>query len=247
MLKILPGNGGGGNGGHFALTSIPPAWNAPQGPLPPKTAPAGVVHGRPPEAIRGLVAALDALFQADPKSREADGYRYDAVNFMRQALAYYGDDVRARILDARKRNDPEDLARQARIMLGILRDMDELTGTRHEFLMGRWIRDARAWGATPAEADYYEANARRIVTAWGAGLRDYARREWNGLLRDYYLPRWWFWAQKYAPDAVKGETAPGPKDDFTAAKNAGYAVEPSGDPVGTAQRLFQKYRAEMIR
>ncbi len=78
-----------------------------------------------------------------------------------------------------------------------------LTGTRHEFLLGPWIRDARAWGATPEEADYYEADARRIVTEWGGGLRDYARREWNGLLRDYYYPRWWRWANQYAPEAVK--------------------------------------------
>ena len=131
-------------------------------------------------------------------------------------------------------------------MLGILRDMDELVGTRHEFLLGPWIRDARAWGATPAEADYYEADARRIITDWGVHLNDYAHREWNGLLRDYYLPRWWYWAQKYAPDAVKGESAPGTQARFANLKNAGYAITPVGDPVEVAKRIFQKYQNSLI-
>jgi alpha-N-acetylglucosaminidase len=235
--------------GHFdrgsALTAEPPTWRESKDPPAPKTALIGRVHERNPELLRGLVAALDALFQAAPDSQRADGYQYDAVNFMRQALAYNSDSVKARIEAAHQRDDPEELARQTKIMLGILRDMDALTGTRHEFMLGPWIRDARAWGATSAEADYYEADARRIVTEWGGGLNDYAHREWNGLLRDYYLPRWWYWAQKYSPEAVKNETAPGPKGRFVTSKNAGYDIAPVGDPVEVAKRLFQKYRVTM--
>ena len=227
-----------------SVTARPPAWREPKGPPPPKTALAGEVHGRDPKLLRGLVAALDALFQAAPESQRADGYRYDAVDFMRQALAYYSDSVKPRIESAHQRHDSEELIRQTKIMLGILRDMDELTGTRHEFLLGPWIRDARDWGATPAEADYYESDARRIITEWGGNLGDYAHREWNGLLRDYYLPRWWHWAQKYAPDAVKDETAPGPQGRFVTSKNGEYATVPVGDPVAVAKRLLQKYRAE---
>jgi alpha-N-acetylglucosaminidase len=236
--------------GHFdrgsALTAKPPTWSEPKGPPPPKTALVGEVHGRDPQLLGGLAAALDALFKASPDSQRADGYRYDVVNFMRQALAYYSDTVKARIDSAHQRNDPEELAKQTKIMLGILRDMDELVGTRHEFLLGPWIRDARAWGATPAEADYYEADARRIITDWGVHLNDYAHREWNGLLRDYYLPRWWYWAQKYAPDAVKGESAPGTQGRFANLKNAGYAITPVGDPVEVAKRIFQKYQNSLI-
>ena len=38
--------------------------------------------------------------------------------------------------------------------------------------------------------DYYERNARRIVTVWGPPVDDYSARIWSGLLRDYYMPRW---------------------------------------------------------
>ena len=224
-----------------ALTAAPEK----KGPPAPKTALVAEIHARDPKLMQGLVAALDALFAAAPESRQADGYRYDVVNCTRQALAWYSDTVKARLDDAVKRADKEEAARQTRTMLGILRDMDELAGTRHEFLLGPWIRDARAWAATPAEADYYEANARRIITAWGGGLRDYARREWNGLLRDYYLPRWQNWAKKNSPEALDG-TPVGASGDFINA-HADYATEPAGDPVEVAQRIFQKYRAELAR
>jgi len=37
-----------------------------------------------------------------------------------------------------------------------------------------------------------EFNARNLVTLWGprGEIADYASKQWNGLLADYYLPRW---------------------------------------------------------
>lgn len=52
-----------------------------------------------------------------------------------------------------------------------------------------WLTRARAHGTTPAEADYYERSARRIITTWGPGVEDYSARLWSGLVRDYYAPR----------------------------------------------------------
>ena len=59
--------------------------------------------------------------------------------------------------------------------------------------MKRWIEQARSWGNSAEEKNYYERNARRIVTVWNnnlAGLNDYAGRPWDGLLKSFYLPRW---------------------------------------------------------
>ena len=39
------------------------------------------------------------------------------------------------------------------------------------------------------QADYYEMNAKRILTIWGPPVNDYACRIWSGLIRDFYLPR----------------------------------------------------------
>jgi alpha-N-acetylglucosaminidase len=251
----------GGPSGHFdrgsAVTSRPPTIDAPKGPPPPKTALADEVHARPPQLQAGLVEAIDALFQASPQARQADGYRYDAVNFVRQALAYHSDDVKARMLDAYKRRHLEDFRREAAKMPGILRDLDELLGTRHEYLLGSWIAAARAWGTTPAEADYFEHEARQIITTWGQagrGLNNYARREWNGILRAYYLPQWEKWIAM--ADAALAEGKPFDNRAFTdwcvefegnfsnsAAEK--FLTDPRGDPLATAKRLFEKYRPEL--
>jgi len=234
--------------GHFdrgsALTK-----NAPNGTNddpPPKTALASESQSRQPELQRGLVEAIDTLLAAAPESQQADGYQYDLVNWVRQALAYHTDAILERIKQAREHHDQSELTRQTRMMLDILRDMDELTGTRHEFLLGRWIRDARAWGDDPAEADYYEHNARQIITAWGGKLRDYARREWNGLLRDYYLQRWEVWAKQNTPEALGNRWVDEKRSDFVTLRGGDYATEPVGDPVVVARRIFAKYRGELL-
>lgn len=77
---------------------------------------------------------------------------------------------------------------------------DELLATRPEFKVGTWIARARSLGNTPEEKNLYEWNARVQITTWGnrlaadeGGLRDYAHREWNGILKDFYYMRWKTW------------------------------------------------------
>lgn len=57
-------------------------------------------------------------------------------------------------------------------------------------MLGKWIADARSWAADKDEQTYYENDARAIITLWGGFLLDYAGRQRNGLMSDYYLPRW---------------------------------------------------------
>ena len=53
-----------------------------------------------------------------------------------------------------------------------------------------WIAKARACADGDEKlADYYETDARRIITVWAPGLGDYAARVWSGLVANYYLPR----------------------------------------------------------
>ena len=74
-----------------------------------------------------------------------------------------------------------------------MEDMDRLLATRKDFLLGKWIGEARRNGITPAEKDLYEKNARDIITLWGdkeSGLREYSCRQWSGLINGFYKPRW---------------------------------------------------------
>jgi alpha-N-acetylglucosaminidase len=205
----------------------------------------------PPEA---LVAALRDLFDAGPAARQADGYRFDVVNFTRQALCNYALTVEQQMVAAAQARDAKAFEREAQRFLELGGDLDDLLGTRREFLLGSWLADARALGTTFSEADYYERNAREIITAWhvpGGQLTDYASRQWNGLMRDYYLRRWEKWVALTTESLTHGTPFNDAAyltwiNEFTASwiemhDAARYTVAPRGDDVVTARHLADKY------
>ena len=62
----------------------------------------------------------------------------------------------------------------------VIRDLDELLATNDEFLLGKWLEDAKRWGATDSERAKLEWNARRILTLWGQVRRFGTMRGRNG-------------------------------------------------------------------
>jgi alpha-N-acetylglucosaminidase len=48
-----------------------------------------------------------------------------------------------------------------------------IIGNSSGFLLGKWIKEARACGFTPAEKDLYEQNARDLITLWEMPIRLY--------------------------------------------------------------------------
>ena len=125
---------------------------------------------------------------------------------------------------------------------------DELLATRPEFKVGTWIGRARNLGNTPEEKDLYEWDARVQITTWGnrlaadeGGLRDYAHREWNCILKDFYYMRWKTWFD-YQMQLLDGKSPA--KIDFYAIEEPWtkttnvYPSEPEGDCIPTVQRIF---------
>ena len=131
------------------------------------------------------------------KYRGNNNFEYDLVDITSQALA-----DQARLQYHRTIADYKAFARSEfesdyRRFLLMLLAQDKLLGTRSEFRLGRWTQAAVSCGATPDEKRLYEWNARVQITTWGnrycadtGGLRDYAHKEWQGLLKDFYYVRW---------------------------------------------------------
>lgn len=125
--------------------------------------------------------------------------------------------------------------------------IDALLGVQPETL-ATWIDDARAYGDTPADAAAYVANAKAQVTVWGGegNLNDYASKAWQGLYRDFYLPRW----SRFL-DALKAAGA-GPFDEAAVTKDGVawerawvladtvYRREPPADPVAGVRALIAR-------
>lgn len=72
----------------------------------------------------------------------------------------------------------------------IMFSMESLNSCHPFSTMHKWIEQARDLGNAPEVKDYYEMNARRLVTTWGGDLNDYSSRNWAGLMANYYFLRW---------------------------------------------------------
>ena len=124
-------------------------------------------------------------------SLSKDTYKYDVVNFFSQWMGNHFMDIRNDFTMAYKNRDIKEMKRQVKIANQLFDDVDALLNTHPAFMLGPWIEAARDWGTTKAEKDYYERQARTLLTIWGGPiLNDYANRMWGGLVKDYYAKRW---------------------------------------------------------
>jgi alpha-N-acetylglucosaminidase len=203
-----------------------------------------------------LVAAWDLFVKASPAFAGSDGFRYDLVDITRQVLANYVSPLQQKLAEAWRLKEVAAYREYKKQFLELLDDMDQLLATRSDFLLGKWIKDARDNGITPSEKDLYELNARNIITLWGdkeSGLREYSCRQWSGLIEGFYKPRW----ELFFSALDKSLTA-GADPDWKAVDTAvkdwewkwvnshdSYAAVEKGDAVTVALALYHKYRQQL--
>lgn len=144
----------------------------------------------------GNLAMLCRAWEQMLKSAHALGYLdvycFDLVNLGRQVLSDTGNRLKMQIQKAVAQGDSKAFESSASSLMTLFRDLDVLLATRKEFLLGPWIADARKWGTSVDESNLLEEEARRLITVWSKTriLRDYARKEWSGLLSDFHAGRW---------------------------------------------------------
>jgi alpha-N-acetylglucosaminidase len=211
-----------------------------------------------PYEVRVLTEALDSLLSAAPALGGNDNYRYDVVNLARQVLGQLAIPLVTRVQEAYTQGDRPALAAAEGRVTDLLGDLDTLVSTREEFLLGRWIADARRWGHSDTERRLYEWNARNIITLWGTACTEgqnddlnlYAFKEWAGMFGSYFLPRWREFFARLDRSLATG--VPFDRAPFATAmcewekawsrEDGTFPTEPRGDAVTTARRLIAKYR-----
>lgn len=195
-----------------------------------------------------VIKAAGLLVSVADQFRGNNNYEYDLVDIVRQAIAEKGRRMEKVTEAAYTAGDKSLYKMASERFLSLLLLQDELLGTRPEFKVGNWIRQARSVGNTPEEKALYEWNARVQITTWGnrnaaddGGLRDYAHKEWNGILKDFYYMRWKNWFD-HQSQKLKGEN-PAEIDFYvleepwTKATNL-YSAEPEGDCISIVKRIF---------
>lgn len=194
-----------------------------------------------------LLSVWQKLLQVSDCDRDA--LRLDIITVGRQLLGNYFLAVKEDFDRMYEAKDIPALQARAAEMQEILNDLEHLTAFHSRTSLEKWIADARALGDTPALKDYYEKNARNLITTWGGHLNDYASRTWAGLIKDYYSKRWNMYTdaviaaagsnrdfdQKQLDAAFKAF-----EDAWVNAKNP-IKTEPEGDLLAYARFLLNKY------
>lgn len=139
--------------------------------------------------------ALHLFASVADEFNESDGYQYDLCDIARQAMSNRFYDNQREYSEAYKSGDIEKVKLLTKLQLDLLTDLDSLLSNRSEFCLSRWINDSHDLATNDEEKKYFDRNARTLITLWGdvdgdTCLFDYAWREWSGLIKEYYYPRW---------------------------------------------------------
>lgn len=203
-----------------------------------------------------LMRACERLLDGADELGCSEGYRYDLVNLVRQSLANYSNALQREFAAAYEKKDRALFDRKTAQFLELIDDMDDLLLTREDFLLGRWLESARKIGKTAEEKALYEMNARDIITLWSGPdclIHEYACKEWAGMLRGFYKPRW----ERFF-DYVKDCWDKGLECDFESFdermcqwewqwvnSHDRHTATPQGDEIEAARRLYSKYSERM--
>lgn len=186
-----------------------------------------------------LIRALRLLL-ADKKTLAAsDGYQFDVCDLTRQILSNRALELHGQITALCKKRDLPAAEQKIAEFLALLADVDTLVSHRSELTLARWINDAHRLATDPAEKKYYDKCARTLITLWGdirrdPALHEYAWREWGGLIREYYLPRWKMFYDAVLENLKNGQDTP---------DNAPHGRLVFGRPLTRATELGKKLTA----
>ena len=203
-----------------------------------------------------LLDAWELLLKVDGNGR--DSYEFDLVNIGRQVLGNHFSVLRDRFYKAYLSKNIDSLQTLGAQMRELNGDITALLACHPTFSLHRWLEDAREMSNDPQLKDYYEANARTLITYWGGTgthLADYANRAYAELNDQFYGERWNRFIDRVIADVKAGRKFN--QKEFTESireferswanpsQQRVYYI-PDGDGVATARRLFAKY-APLIR
>lgn len=191
-------------------------------------APESVINARPSLKVNAASTWGNAIISYDKNElekaakllledysllKDSEGYIYDVTTILQQVLSNRAQEYYFRMTDAYHNKNLLEFESNSRKFLEIADDMEAVTSSSTYYMLGRWVEQAKALAdnADDFSKKLYEFNAKALVTTWGAynqaeigQLHDYSNRQWSGLIKDYYKPRWERWINARINE-LKGE------------------------------------------
>ena len=201
---------------------------------------------------RDLLAVWDYLMAQDHVT--TDAMTIDLVWVGRQLLGDLFLVEKQAFDKALHQQNKEELYQHNNTMLELLSDLDDLNDYHPHATLSHWLKQARKLGNSPEVKDYYEMNARRLITTWGGHLNDYACRNWSGLMWNYYTKRWEIYLREANVALIMGkdfdETAYRTAVDkfqqqWVTSTDKGIQGTPGQDIVACCRLLRKKYSQEL--
>jgi alpha-N-acetylglucosaminidase len=201
---------------------------------------------------KDFLPAWENLMLASAQLKGNSGFEYDLVDVTRQALVNYADTLQIQIATAYKNKNVVMFDQLSIKFINLIDDTDRLLATRSDFLLGKWISDARKLGTNEVEKKLFERNARNLITLWGdekSTLNEYSCRQWSGMLKGFYKPRWIeFFKYAHAQLIAKKEVDQKAFEEQIKQwewkwvnGSESYTDKTIGNPVTIAKQLYQKY------
>jgi alpha-N-acetylglucosaminidase len=196
--------------------------------------------------------AVCELLEVAPALRTTSAYRHDLVDVTRQAISNRSRLWLPKIKAAYEARDIDGFRTSTAEWLDTMALLDRLLGSDRDFLLGRWLMQAKTAAGDAAEAARLEYDQRSILASWGdrsgadrGGLHDYANRELAGLVDGLYAQRW----RRYF-EALQAGLAGGAvpsidwfalEQDWARSREA-YPTEPAGDAWRLASEAARRLR-----
>uniref|UniRef100_T1JFM2 Alpha-N-acetylglucosaminidase n=1 Tax=Strigamia maritima TaxID=126957 RepID=T1JFM2_STRMM len=200
-----------------------------------------------------LLDAWDNLLEIGNNISCNETYQYDLVDVTREVLQTLSNQFYQQLVDSFKAKNKTGVLLAGNKIIEILQTLEELLASDGHFLLGRWLQDAKDNGISELDKVNFEYNARNQVTLWGphGNIRDYAAKQWSGLMKSYYLPRWQLF-QRMLMDCIMSKKPfkinefyekafTEIEEPFTFDRNE-YPTVPVGDTVEIVKEIHLKWR-----
>jgi alpha-N-acetylglucosaminidase len=146
--------------------------------------------------INKFKKAVALFVKANDQFKNSETYQTDKTDFLRQVLADKGDKVYENLVKAIQAKDKALINENGQQFLNMILLQDSLLNNNTYFSLNRWLNQAVKFGKNLPDAKNVLYNAKAQITFWGpdnlasTALRDYAHKEWGGLLSSLYYQRW---------------------------------------------------------
>ncbi|CDN73707.1 alpha-N-acetylglucosaminidase [Elizabethkingia anophelis] len=140
--------------------------------------------------------AVKVFVKADTDFKDSETYQTDKTDFLRQVWANKGDVVYDELIKAIHEKKTTEIQKSGHQFLEMISTQNMLLGNNIHFTLNRWLKEAERFGKKLPDAQNVMFNAKSQLNYWGpdnnpkTDLRDYAHKEWNGLLSSLYYNRW---------------------------------------------------------